>query len=68
MSDPGGFWNLGDIQVKKSVQDTVFPAGLTYDFEDGFGTPVLGASFQLVSNLENNVVAAGGLEPPTPGL
>ena len=74
MSDPGAFWNLGSISVKKRVQDTVFPEGVAYDFSSGFGTVTLADSYQLMAELQENpvenpsLVAASGFEPLTPGL
>jgi site-specific DNA recombinase len=71
MSDPGLFWNLSDISVKKRVQDTIFPEGLTYDFDKGFGTVKLAESYQLMTaistnSLINNSLAPGtGFEPAT---
>lgn len=74
MSDAGLFWNLGDITVKRRVQDAIFPDGVIYDFDSGFGTVKLAESYQLMQAIsagkfENStLVATGGFEPPTPGL
>lgn len=74
MSEPASFWNLSGIELKKRVQDAIFPVGLTYDCEKGFRTPILSESYLLIKEIalagdENpNVVAASGLEPLTPGL
>ena len=71
MSDPSLFWNLSDISVKKRVQDTIFPEGLTYDFETGFGTAKLSESYQLISKIADesatySIMAPGtGFEPAT---
>ncbi len=51
MSDAGLFWNLADIEVKKRVQDTVFPEGVAYDFDAGFGTVTLADSYQLMAEI-----------------
>lgn len=74
MENPAVFWNLGSIEVKRRVQDLVFPEGLTYDCVDGFRTPVLSNSYLLIRKIASgeaknpNLVAASGLEPLTPGL
>ena len=51
MSDPGMFWNLSDISVKKRVQDTIFPEGVVCDFNTGFGTVKLAESYQLSAQI-----------------
>lgn len=56
MSDAGLFWNLGSIEVKKRVQDAVFPEGVTYDFDNGFGTVKIAESYQLMADLSANEV------------
>lgn len=74
MKDPSEFWNRAPVQVKKSVQRTLFPRGLSYDFENGFGTTELNKSYLLIQSIPDNadknpsVVAASGFEPLTSGL
>lgn len=74
MSDPGAFWNLGNVEIKKRVQNTIFPDGVTYDFSDGFGTVTLADSYQLMTEISQNIannqslVAVVGIEPTTLGL
>lgn len=74
IKDPSEFWNRAPIQIQKRVQNTIFPDGLQYDFEKGFGTVKVNESYQLidkidsVENIDSIVVATSGLEPPTPGL
>ena len=51
MSDPGLFWNQGSIEIKKRVQDVIFPEGLSYDCKDGFGTAKLNESYQLIRKI-----------------
>lgn len=74
MDNPASFWNVGGIEVKRRVQDLLFPAGLVYDCEDGFRTPQLNNSYLLIQKLapesanNSNVVAPTGLEPVTLGL
>ncbi len=74
MSEPGKFWNLGDNKVKRRVQHAIFPEGLNYDFEEGFGTAKLSTPYLFIKEISDNpgknpsVVAASGLEPLTSGL
>lgn len=74
MSDPASFWNISGIDLKKRVQDVIFPEGLVYDCETGFRTPVLNESYLLIKEIalagdqNPNVVAATGIEPVTLGL
>lgn len=74
MSDPGLFWNQGSIDIKKRVQDVVFPEGLTYDCVDGFRTAKLSESYLLIQEIalsgdsNPNMVAATGIEPVTLSL
>ena len=74
MSHPGKFWNLAPLDVKKRVQDTVFPEGIDYDFDVGFGTAKMADSYLLLQKLAsedaNNqtLVVATGIEPVTSSL
>ena len=74
IKDPSEFWNLAPLQIQKRVQRTIFPNGLAYDFETGFGTVKVNESYQLIKKIADEgsknpiVVAGGGLEPPTSGL
>lgn len=71
MSSPGLFWNQSGIEIKKRVQDAIFPEGLAFDCEDGFGTATLSKSYLLLQELSEettknpNLVGAPGLEPGT---
>lgn len=74
MHDPSAFWNKAPVQIQKAVQRTLFPRGLAYDFETGFGTIELNKSYLLIQKLapgsaNNSIVVAGArLELATPGL
>lgn len=74
MSDPDLFWNIGSIEIKKRIQDSIFPEGLTYDCKTGFGTAKLSESYLLINEIaqkgdsNNTMVAATGIEPVTLGL
>lgn len=74
MSNPSEFWNRAPLQVQKSIQRILFPNGLSYDFETGFGTIELNESYLLIQKLapegakNSNVVAEARFELATPGL
>ena len=74
MSNPASFWNLAPIEVKRRIQDAIFPDGLVYDCDKGFRTAKLAESYLLIQKIPANnaeipcLVAPGGLEPPTSGL
>ena len=67
------FWNLGDLQVRKGIQDLIFPDGLYFSCSDGFGTATLSQSHLLIEKVTNNgdlspnVVIPRGIEPLCPG-
>ncbi|MDQ5913887.1 MAG: site-specific recombinase [Patescibacteria group bacterium] len=74
IEEPKTFWNQANLQVKKAVQELLFPSGVEYDFETGFGTiPKLKSSLlmeEISKNLDKNtsLVAVTGIEPVTSGL
>ncbi len=74
MKDPSEFWNRAPVQIQKSVQRTLFPRGLTYDFETGFGTIELNESYLLLqkitdSSSKNSIMVPGArIELATSGL
>ncbi len=53
------FWNLGDLQVRKGIQDLIFPDGLYFDCFEGFGTAILSQSHLLIEKVTNT----GDLNP-----
>lgn len=67
IKDPSDFWNRAPVQIQKSVQRTLFPRGLDYDFENGFGTIELNESYLLLQKIASEdaidsiVVATSGL-------
>lgn len=67
-------WRISPIEVRKQIQDLIFPEGVKYHFEDGFGTTVLSKSHQLLKKIphqngeEVSLVAPTGIEPVTLGL
>lgn len=74
MSNPAQFWNLAPIEVKRRIQDAIFPEGLVYDCKTGFGTPELAESYLLIKKIapedakNPSLVAATGIEPVTSSL
>lgn len=73
MSDPDLFWNLGDIEVKRKIQSVIFPEGLEYDFDTGFGTPKLAESYLLIKKIphqndeDSTLVTSRRIELRLPG-
>ena len=74
MGNPASFWNLAPIEVKRRIQDAIFPEGLVYDCDTGFRTAKLAESYLLIKKIaseeaENpSLVVAAGIEPATLGL
>lgn len=74
MSSVEQLWNIGSIEVKKQIQDLIFPEGLTYHFIDGLGSVVLSKSHLLINKIadksakNSDLVAVTGIEPVTSGL
>jgi site-specific DNA recombinase len=74
MSSVEQLWSMGSIEVKKQIQDLIFPEGLTYHFKDGLGSVVLSRSHLLISKIadksakNSSMVAVTGIEPVTSGL
>jgi site-specific DNA recombinase len=74
ISDPALFWNRASTGVKQMVQLLLFPKGVIYDFETGFGTIKEIESYLLIKEIAQKgdsnhiVVAATGIEPVTLGL
>ncbi len=71
---PDIFWNQANTRSRQAIQKLLFPSGITYDFETGFGTTKQIDSYLLLEEISKNndeksaLVAASGLEPLTPGL
>lgn len=67
------FWNLGNLEVRKGIQDLIFPEGLSYSFSEGFGTAKLSESHLLIEKVTTNgdlspsLVTSRGIEPRLPG-
>ena len=60
------FWNRANPSVKRMIQSLLFPNGVIYDFETGFGTIVKLDSYLLIKKIphqngeEVSLVAATG--------
>ena len=71
MSNPGLFWNRSGLEIKKRVQDSIFPEGLEYDCETGFGTAQMAQSYLVIQQIADNsaknpnLVGVPGFEPGT---
>lgn len=74
ITEPDLFWNRVSTSIKQMIQLLLFPMGVKYDFETGFGTFDKLDSHLLISkiapkgDLKSDVVAATGIEPVTLGL
>lgn len=74
ITEPAIFWNRASTSVKQLVQLLLFPNGVVYDFETGFGTFKKLQSHLLIQKMADksaknpNLVAATGIEPVTLGL
>ncbi len=74
MSNPALFWNLAPIELKRRIQDSIFPEGLVYDCATGFRTPKIAESYLLIKKIASeetknpSLVAATGIEPVTSSL
>ena len=51
MSDPGAFWNIASVEVRKRVQAAIFPEGIEYDFDKGFRTAKMSESYLLIKEI-----------------
>lgn len=61
-------WRTADLKGKSHLQYLIFPNGIEYYFEKGFGTAKMGPLYEVVSSFDNknsNVVGVAGLEPAT---
>lgn len=74
MNSADQLWRIAPIEVRKQIQDLIFPEGVKYHFKDGFGTAILSKSHQLITEIalagdENPIlVALTGIEPMTSSL
>ncbi len=71
---PDTFWNRASTRSRRAIQSLLFPSGIPYDFETGFGTTEDIDSYLLLNKItekkakKDDLVATSGLEPLTPGL
>ena len=65
LKDPFEFWNRAPLPVQKRVQRTIFPEGLVYDFEKGFGTVKINESYQLIKKMTDKSVKKSIVVAPT---
>jgi hypothetical protein len=68
---PDIFWNRANTRSRQAIQRLLFPTGIPYDFETGFGTTEDINSYLLLQKIAdksaiNSIMVAGaGLEPTT---
>ena len=65
VSDPEKFWNRAATPVKKLVQQFLFPGGIAYDFETGFGTIEKIDSYLLINKISGKTAENTSLVAPT---
>ena len=67
-------WRICDGLEQQRLQTVIFPEGLTYDFEKGFGTVQLSELYLSINKIAtevanlSSVVGAVGIEPTTKSL
>ena len=67
-------WRICDELEQQRLQTVIFPEGLTYDFDKGFGTVKLSELYLLINKITtevailSNLVGAVGIEPTTKTL
>lgn len=65
------YWLEAPLELKIQLQDLIFPEGIEYDFNSGFGTAKMSPAYQLINQLEAknlNLVGPAGFEPATKRL
>ena len=65
MGNPASFWNLAPIEVKRRIQDAIFPEGLIYDCDTGFRTAKLAESYLLIKKIASEEAENPILVAPT---
>jgi site-specific DNA recombinase len=74
ITSPDIFWNRASTKSRQAIQALLFPSGILYDFETGFGTSHDIQSYLLIKKIasgeakNSDLVAATRLELVTPGL
>ena len=74
ITEPDIFWNYASTPIKQMVQLLLFPNGVEYDFETGFGTIEKLESYLLIQKIapkgdqNSDLVAATRIELVTLGL
>jgi len=74
ITNPELFWNRSSTSVKQMIQLLLFPNGVVYDFETGYGTFEKLDSYLLLQKMTDksvkvsDLVAATGIEPVTSSL
>ncbi len=70
---PDIFWNQANTKIRQDIQMLLFPNGIAYDFETGFGTASKIKSYLLMEEILKNydektdLVIPTGVEPVFPG-
>ncbi len=51
ITEPDLFWNRASTQVRQAIQKLLFPNGIVYNFETGFGTIDLNENYLLLQEI-----------------
>lgn len=71
---PDIFWNRASTRSRQAIQMLLFPSGIPYDFETGFGTSQDIDAYLLLNKIadksakKSDLVPSAGLEPATRGI
>jgi site-specific DNA recombinase len=71
MTNVSNYWRTAPLELQRRFQNLVFPDGITYEFENGFGTAKMSKSYEVIQDMDvknPSMVAATGIEPVTLGL
>jgi site-specific DNA recombinase len=64
-------WRIADEVERQRLQAAIFPEGLVYDFQTGFGTAKISDLYEVIQQIdeeESNLVGVVGIEPTTKRL
>ena len=65
IKDPEVFWNRASTPVKKVMQQFLFPNGIPYDFETGYGTIQTVESYLLIKKMADKSAENPNVVVPT---
>jgi site-specific DNA recombinase len=69
LKDPAGLWRRASLDMRQRLQKVLFPAGLAYSAQDGFGTVQTPSFFNMLAAFEtenSSLASPTGFEPVLP--